>query len=151
MLLIGYYGTSQFIFITGKTLKKIDPERAAGIDSKNKRRLIRAIEITKELGRVPKIKKNSPYNPLFIGITPETQLPPESAKCAEGTSFLNTPYGQAKTCFLRNISPYAAPPKTRTAQIHCNGPRTSPKNIAEKSNAESGSRYPRMATVCTFR
>ncbi len=36
-------------------LKKLDPERAKNIDAKNPRRLIRAIEIAKELGFVPKI------------------------------------------------------------------------------------------------
>ncbi|EKE15823.1 MAG: tRNA dimethylallyltransferase [uncultured bacterium] len=34
-------------------LKKIDPERAANIDAKNKVRLIRAIEICKSIGKVP--------------------------------------------------------------------------------------------------
>ncbi|PJA86901.1 MAG: tRNA (adenosine(37)-N6)-dimethylallyltransferase MiaA [Candidatus Moranbacteria bacterium CG_4_9_14_3_um_filter_42_9] len=37
-------------------LKKLDSERARTIDKKNKVRLIRAIEICKKLGRVPKIK-----------------------------------------------------------------------------------------------
>ena len=36
-------------------LKKLDPERAKNIDAKNPRRLIRAIEICKVLGRVPKL------------------------------------------------------------------------------------------------
>lgn len=35
-------------------LKKLDPERAGNIDAKNKVRLIRAIEICKKLGTVPK-------------------------------------------------------------------------------------------------
>ncbi|MBI2639927.1 MAG: tRNA (adenosine(37)-N6)-dimethylallyltransferase MiaA [Candidatus Sungbacteria bacterium] len=39
-------------------LKRLDPERAKNIDRKNPRRLIRAIEIAKALGRVPKFKKN---------------------------------------------------------------------------------------------
>ncbi|MDD3498574.1 MAG: tRNA (adenosine(37)-N6)-dimethylallyltransferase MiaA [Candidatus Moranbacteria bacterium] len=37
-----------------KKLKKLDPERAKVIDSKNKVRLIRAIEICKAIGKVPK-------------------------------------------------------------------------------------------------
>ncbi len=37
-----------------KMLKKIDPSRARTIDKRNKVRLIRAIEITKTLGKVPK-------------------------------------------------------------------------------------------------
>lgn len=39
-------------------LKKLDKRRYSEIDIQNKVRLIRAIEISKELGKVPKIKKN---------------------------------------------------------------------------------------------
>src|SRR3989338_8024568 len=39
-----------------KMLKKLDPERAKNIDAKNPRRLIRAIEIAKSLGKMPKLK-----------------------------------------------------------------------------------------------
>ncbi|MDD3399702.1 MAG: tRNA (adenosine(37)-N6)-dimethylallyltransferase MiaA [Candidatus Paceibacterota bacterium] len=51
-------------------LKKIDPQRAETIESKNKRRLIRAIEIVLETKRpVPPIKKEPiPYPVLFLGI-----------------------------------------------------------------------------------
>ena len=42
-------------------LKKLDPNRAETIDSKNPVRLVRAIEIAKALGAVPQIKKTSPY------------------------------------------------------------------------------------------
>ncbi len=50
-------------------LKKLDPERAESIDAKNPVRLIRAIEIAKALGEVPKIAKNiSPYEILQIGL-----------------------------------------------------------------------------------
>ncbi len=54
-----------------ETLKKIDPQRAKTIDKNNKRRLIRAIEISRALGKVPKLNKNSKYNFLLIGITKE--------------------------------------------------------------------------------
>jgi len=40
-------------------LKKLDPERAKNIDAKNPRRLIRAIEIAKKLGKIPKLKSMS--------------------------------------------------------------------------------------------
>lgn len=50
-------------------LKKLDPERAKNIEQKNPRRLIRAIEIAKVLGRVPKIKKRSPYRILWLGVS----------------------------------------------------------------------------------
>jgi len=42
-----------------RMLKKLDPRRAENIDAKNPRRLIRAIEIAKKLGKVPKISKIS--------------------------------------------------------------------------------------------
>ncbi|MDD5146424.1 MAG: tRNA (adenosine(37)-N6)-dimethylallyltransferase MiaA [Candidatus Pacebacteria bacterium] len=49
-------------------LKKLDPKRAKQIDSKNKRRLVRAVEIAKSLGEVPQFKKNPQYACLLIGI-----------------------------------------------------------------------------------
>lgn len=42
-----------------KMLKKIDTRRAKNIDPKNKVRLIRAIEIAKVLGKVPKLKSDT--------------------------------------------------------------------------------------------
>ncbi len=48
-------------------LKKLDPQRAKTIEKENKRRLIRAIEIVKKLGRVPPQRENPlPYPVLFI-------------------------------------------------------------------------------------
>lgn len=50
-------------------LKKLDPQRAKTIEKENPRRLIRAIEIAKKLGKVPKLKKKPlPYPCLFLGI-----------------------------------------------------------------------------------
>lgn len=50
-------------------LQKIDPRRAKDIDPKNKVRLIRAIEIAKALGKVPKINKNdSFFDVIKIGL-----------------------------------------------------------------------------------
>lgn len=51
-------------------LKKLDPRRAATIESKNPRRLIRAIEIVRTTKRpVPDIKKNPlPYEILLLGV-----------------------------------------------------------------------------------
>ena len=49
-------------------LRRLDPARAENIEKGNPRRLIRAIEIAKALGRVPKIKRHSPYDVLWIGI-----------------------------------------------------------------------------------
>ena len=60
-----------------KILKKIDKERAKTIDSKNKVRLIRAIEIAKALGKVPKITEVKPkYKFIKIGL----YLPPDELK-----------------------------------------------------------------------
>jgi len=52
-----------------KKLSKLDPERAKNIDKYNKVRLVRAIEICKKLGTVPKIKRNVNTNDfLQIGL-----------------------------------------------------------------------------------
>lgn len=58
-------------------LQKLDRRRAEEIDKNNPRRLIRAIEIVKALGKVPEIKsKESRYNVLKIGLN----LPAEKLK-----------------------------------------------------------------------
>ena len=50
-------------------LKIMDKKRARNIDKKNKRRIIRAIEIAEELGEVPSLKNEvSPYQFIKIGI-----------------------------------------------------------------------------------
>ncbi len=51
-------------------LKKLDPRRAKEIDAKNPRRLIRAVEIVKHLGKVPtlKLKPREDCEILEIGI-----------------------------------------------------------------------------------
>lgn len=55
-------------------LKKIDPKRAKTVEIKNPRRLIRAIEIAKKIGRVPILtKKSPPYPVLMIGIKKERE------------------------------------------------------------------------------
>lgn len=55
-------------------LEGLDPERLLTIQEKNKRRIIRAIEIVKETGSVvPKLKGAPPFDSLILGIerTPE--------------------------------------------------------------------------------
>lgn len=60
-----------------KKLQKIDPERALVIDPKDKRRLIRAIEIVLATGKkVSRIKAEPKYETLKIGI----KLPKETAR-----------------------------------------------------------------------
>lgn len=49
-------------------LKKLDKQRANKIEKDNPRRLIRAIEIIKTLGKVPKLKTNPKYTTLQIGL-----------------------------------------------------------------------------------
>jgi tRNA dimethylallyltransferase len=49
-----------------KEIKKLDPQRAKNLDPRNKRRLIRALEIIYTLGKVPKIKKEPKYEVLII-------------------------------------------------------------------------------------
>lgn len=50
-------------------LEKIDKKRAESIDAKNRRRLIRAIEIAETLGRpAPEIKKIPLYETLMVGV-----------------------------------------------------------------------------------
>lgn len=52
-----------------KILKQLDFRRAKNIDTKNKVRLIRAIEIAKALGKVPKITQRNPvYKFIKIGL-----------------------------------------------------------------------------------
>jgi len=58
-------------------LAKLDKERAENIDPKNKVRLIRAIEVAKMLGKVPKILEIKPkYKFIKIGL----YLPPDELK-----------------------------------------------------------------------
>lgn len=55
-----------------KMLQKLDPERARIIDSKNKRRLIRALEIVLTTGKpVPKPVSSIKYQVLWIGLKPK--------------------------------------------------------------------------------
>lgn len=49
-----------------KLIKKIDPQRAKTIDPKNKRRIIRALEIAYQLKRVPSLIKKPKYELLII-------------------------------------------------------------------------------------
>lgn len=50
-------------------LTRLDPERAATIEAKNPVRLIRAIEVARALGRVPKrAPPHSPYRVLKLGV-----------------------------------------------------------------------------------
>jgi len=54
-------------------LKNLDKKRFAEIDTKNKVRLVRAIEIACALGKVPRLKKSPKYSVLQIGVTWPTE------------------------------------------------------------------------------
>ncbi len=51
-----------------KILRKKDSARARTIERKNKRRLIRALEIIEALGKVPKLKQKQKYEVLWLGV-----------------------------------------------------------------------------------
>ena len=51
-----------------KQLEKLDPRISKTIDSKNKIKIIRAIEIAKKLGKVPVVKSKPIYNAIQIGL-----------------------------------------------------------------------------------
>lgn len=58
-------------------LKKLDPDRAKNIDSNNKVRLIRAIEIAKALGKVPPARsypEGNEFEALKIGLTLPSEI-----------------------------------------------------------------------------
>ncbi len=56
-------------------LQKLDPDRAATIDSKNPRRLIRALEIVLTSGKpVPKLKSKAKYNVSWMGLNPGKEI-----------------------------------------------------------------------------
>lgn len=62
-------------------LKRLDPGRAEAVEQKNPRRLIRAIEIAKKRGSVPKISKKNAYAATWIGIAkPKDELYSRIAK-----------------------------------------------------------------------
>jgi tRNA dimethylallyltransferase len=51
-------------------LKKVDPARAATIEKDNPRRLVRALEIARALGKSPIPNPNSKYDVLWLGLSP---------------------------------------------------------------------------------
>lgn len=56
-----------------KMIAKLDPKRAKSLDTHNKVRIIRAIEIAKALGEVPKVKRKTRYETLCIGLTTDRE------------------------------------------------------------------------------
>jgi tRNA dimethylallyltransferase len=62
---------SKKLEVLQKMLSKLDPLRFRTIDQHNPVRLIRAIEIAKVLGKVPKAIEAPQYKTLYIGIKPD--------------------------------------------------------------------------------
>jgi tRNA dimethylallyltransferase len=56
-----------------REITKLDPRRAKTLDPLNKVRIIRAIEVARALGSVPKVKRTEQYETLFIGLTSTTE------------------------------------------------------------------------------
>jgi tRNA dimethylallyltransferase len=56
------------------TLEKKDPTRARAVDPKNRRRIIRALEVVEALGRVPKRKKKWRYDVEFVVLSPSREV-----------------------------------------------------------------------------
>lgn len=56
-----------------KEIARLDPRRAKTLDPHNKVRIIRAIEIARALGSVPKVKRENKYETLFIGLTADRE------------------------------------------------------------------------------
>jgi tRNA dimethylallyltransferase len=63
-----------------KLLGKLDPRISKTIDSKNKVKIIRAIEIAKKLGKVPVIKSESIYNAIQVGLIAPDKILKERIK-----------------------------------------------------------------------
>jgi len=82
-----------------KILFKLDPARAKNIDPKNKLRIIRAIEVAKTLGKVPKQKSKAQFDALQIGLI----LPPEILKQKIKTRLLKRMKGDALIREVRNL------------------------------------------------
>ncbi|MBI1975756.1 MAG: tRNA (adenosine(37)-N6)-dimethylallyltransferase MiaA [Candidatus Vogelbacteria bacterium] len=58
-----------------RTLRREDAERSETIDRRNRRRLIRAIEIAYAIGKVSALKKQPHYSPIIIGLEiPQKEL-----------------------------------------------------------------------------
>jgi tRNA dimethylallyltransferase len=54
-------------------VQRLDPRRAKSLDPQNKVRIIRAIEIIRALGVVPRMKQKTKYETLFIGLTADKE------------------------------------------------------------------------------
>lgn len=87
-------------------LQKIDTERSENIDAKNPHRLIRAIEIAKELGKVPQLptQKSYKYSVLKIGIETTDETLKERIKVRLLKRIKEGMIGEAKKLHIEGLS-----------------------------------------------
>ena len=90
-------------------LTEIDPERAQSIDSKNKVRLVRALEICKAIGKVPihgisKIEQEARYKFLQIGIATEREELNEKIKTRLDERFQNGMIAEVQNLHSKSVS-----------------------------------------------
>lgn len=85
-------------------LKKINPSQVQQIDRYNPVRLIRAIEITRHLGTIPKIKYESPFDTLFIGIDIGTTQLRKNINARLKKRLAQGMVGEAKKLHTRGLS-----------------------------------------------
>ncbi len=85
-------------------LKKLDPRRAKSIDPENPRRLIRAIEIARALGRVPKLKKSPRYRTLWVGFNLPTDVLKANIKKRAARMIARDLLAETKSLLAKNIS-----------------------------------------------
>ncbi|MBU1519642.1 tRNA (adenosine(37)-N6)-dimethylallyltransferase MiaA [Patescibacteria group bacterium] len=87
-------------------LNKLDPQRAKEIDPRNPHRLIRAIEIATELGKVPLLSTQAPnpYNMLQIGIITNDSDLKERIKTRLLARIRRGMFAEAKHLHTRGVS-----------------------------------------------
>ncbi|PIT91478.1 tRNA (adenosine(37)-N6)-dimethylallyltransferase MiaA [Candidatus Kaiserbacteria bacterium CG10_big_fil_rev_8_21_14_0_10_49_17] len=87
-----------------KRLAELDATRLETVDTKNKVRLIRAIEIAETLGSVPAVARGEKYDPLRIGLDmPDDELR-ESIKARTEERARCGMFDEAKTLFENSLS-----------------------------------------------
>jgi tRNA dimethylallyltransferase len=94
-----------------KEIKKLDPQRAKNLDPRNKRRLIRALEIIYALGKVPKIKKDTKYEVLIIAPLHDSRIYTDikrihTDKLIHGLNRSNTDYTDNKNPHKSSLDPH---------------------------------------------
>lgn len=87
-----------------KKLHLLDPRRAKTIEPQNKRRIIRAIEIAKALGKVPLANPASPYEVLWLGLSPSPTKLRKNIRIRLDARLRAGMIQEAKTLFRKGVS-----------------------------------------------